>query len=53
VTRAERLRTAIATALDRTLAAATSDDEQKTFEALGECLTWVCALDESFEKRSS
>jgi hypothetical protein len=31
------------------LAASTMDDEQVTFEALGECLSWVCALDQLFE----
>jgi hypothetical protein len=50
VTREQRLRAAIETTLGRTLAAAVSDDEQVMFEALGESLTWVCALDESFEK---
>lgn len=50
MTREERLRAAIETTLGRTLAAVVSDNEQVTFEALGECLTWVCALDESFEE---
>ena len=50
VTREERLRAAIETTLGRTLAAAVSDVEQVMFEALSASLTWVCALDESFEE---
>ncbi len=51
MTREERLRAAIEETLDRTLAAAASHDEQVMFEALGECLTWVCALDGFLESR--
>jgi hypothetical protein len=50
VTREQRLRAAIETTLGRTQTAAGSDDEQVMFEALGEFLTWVCALDDSFAK---
>ena len=52
VTREQRLRVATQTAVDKVEAACGGRDEQAMFEALGECLTWICALDRSFELRA-
>lgn len=45
MTREERLLSAVETSAERVQAATAGRDEQVTYEALGECLTWVCALD--------
>jgi hypothetical protein len=52
VTREQRLRAAAQTAVDKVLAASGGSDEQAMFEALGESLTWICALDRFFELRA-
>jgi hypothetical protein len=52
VTREQRLRAAAQTAVDKVEAACGGRDEQAMFETLGECLTWLCALDRSFELRA-
>jgi hypothetical protein len=52
VTREQRLRVAAQTAVDKVEAACGGRDGQAMFEALGECLTWICALDRSFELRA-
>jgi hypothetical protein len=49
ITREQRLRSAIDSASARLSAAAGGDDEQKMFDALGECVGWVCALDALLE----
>jgi hypothetical protein len=47
VTREQRLRAAVESSWERLLAASGDhDDEQAMFQALGECLTWLCALEE-------
>jgi hypothetical protein len=49
VTREQRLRAAVESSWERLLAASSDhDDEQAMFQALGECLTWLCALEELF-----
>jgi hypothetical protein len=52
VTREQRLRAAAQTAVDKVLDACDGRDEQAMFEALGESLTWLCALDRFFELRA-
>jgi hypothetical protein len=49
VTREQRLRGAVETSVERLAEASGGHDEQVMFETLGECLTWVCALDELLE----
>ena len=49
VTREQRLRGAVETSVGRLAEASGGHDEQVMFETLGECLTWVCALDELLE----
>jgi len=46
VNREQRLRAAIGSSVDRLVLASGSHDEQVMFEALGECLMWICLLDE-------
>ena len=45
-TREQRLCVAARRAITELAAATSSRDEQQMFEALGHCLTWVCAIDE-------
>jgi hypothetical protein len=52
ITREERLRSAIDSSSTRLSTAAGGDDEQKMFDALGECVGWVCALDALLESTS-
>ena len=52
VTREQRLRAGAQRAVDKVEAACGGRDEQAMFEALGECLTWICALDRFFELRA-
>jgi hypothetical protein len=52
VTREQLLRAAAQRAIDKVEAASGGRDEQAMFEALGECLTWICALDRFFEPRA-
>ena len=49
--REQRLRTAVDTSTERVKAASKDRDEQAIFEALGECLMWVIALDDLLEDR--
>jgi hypothetical protein len=49
VTREQRLRDAVESSVGRVVAASVRYDEQVMLEALGECLTWVCALDQLLE----
>jgi hypothetical protein len=51
VTREQRLRTAVDTSTETVKAASKDRDEQAIFEALGECLMWVVALDDLLEDR--
>jgi hypothetical protein len=48
-TREHRLRSAVDSSSSRLVAAAGGDDEQAMFNALGEWVGWVCALDTLFE----
>ena len=48
--REQRLRDAVETSVGRVVMASGRHDEQAMFEALGECLSWVCALDELLER---
>src|SRR5215212_9468081 len=50
--REQRLRAAIETSTQRVLEASTGGDDQRMFEALGECLIWVRALDDLLELRT-
>jgi hypothetical protein len=52
VTREQRLRTAVDTSIERVKAASKEHNEQAIFEALGECLMWVIALDDLLESDS-
>jgi hypothetical protein len=49
ISREQRLRSAIDSASARLSTAAGADDEQKMFDALGECVGWVSALDALLE----
>jgi hypothetical protein len=49
ISREQRLRSAIDSASARLSTAAGADDEQKMFDALGECVGWACALDALLE----
>jgi hypothetical protein len=50
--REQRLRDAVETSVGRVVAASGSHDEQVMFEAVGECLTWLSALDELLKSRT-
>jgi hypothetical protein len=51
VTREQRLRAAVGSSVDRLVVASGGDDEQVMFHAVGECTTWLCALEELFWHR--
>jgi hypothetical protein len=51
-TREHRLHRAVEASAARLVAASKERDEQAIFERLGECLTWMCALDDLLEPRT-
>jgi hypothetical protein len=51
--REQRLRAAIESSVEKLVSPSGDRDEQVMFQALGECLTWICAFEELLWPRSN